>query len=77
MPLVGLEPTIPVIEQAKTVHALDRAATVIGSINISICYLNSLYTAHLLWEVDISKYFPPRIIKNMTLHVRPYKNAFS
>jgi hypothetical protein len=30
MSQVGLEPTIPVFEQAKTVHALDRAATVIG-----------------------------------------------
>jgi hypothetical protein len=28
---VGLEPTIPVFERAKTVHALDRAATVIGT----------------------------------------------
>jgi hypothetical protein len=27
---VGFEPTIPVFEQAKTVHVLDRAATVIG-----------------------------------------------
>jgi hypothetical protein len=27
MPRVGFEPTIPVIEQAKTVYALDRAAT--------------------------------------------------
>jgi hypothetical protein len=31
MPQVGLEPTIPVLEKAKTVHALGRAATVIGS----------------------------------------------
>jgi hypothetical protein len=31
MPEVGFEPTIPVFEQAKTVHALDRAVTVIGS----------------------------------------------
>jgi hypothetical protein len=30
MPLVGFEPTIPAFERAKTVHALDRAATVIG-----------------------------------------------
>jgi hypothetical protein len=30
MPRVGLEPTIPVFERAKTVHALDRGATVIG-----------------------------------------------
>jgi hypothetical protein len=27
---VGFEPTIPASERAKTVHALDRTATVIG-----------------------------------------------
>jgi hypothetical protein len=27
---VGLEPTTPVLERAKTVHALDRAVTAIG-----------------------------------------------
>jgi hypothetical protein len=30
MPRVGFEPTIPVFEREKKVHALDRAATVIG-----------------------------------------------
>jgi hypothetical protein len=30
MPPVEFELTIPVIERAKTVHAFDRAATVIG-----------------------------------------------
>jgi hypothetical protein len=30
MPRVGFEPTIPVFERVKTVHALERAATVIG-----------------------------------------------
>jgi hypothetical protein len=30
MPRVGFEPTIRVFEQAKMVHALRRAATVIG-----------------------------------------------
>jgi hypothetical protein len=30
MPLVGLEPTIAASERAKTVHALDRSATVTG-----------------------------------------------
>jgi hypothetical protein len=29
MPRVGLEPMIPVLEWEKTVHALDRAATVV------------------------------------------------
>jgi hypothetical protein len=33
MPHVGFEPTIPVFEGAKTVHALERAATVIGKSN--------------------------------------------
>jgi hypothetical protein len=28
MPQVGFEPTVQVFERAKTVHALDRAATV-------------------------------------------------
>jgi hypothetical protein len=32
MPQVGFEPTIPVVELAKTFHALDRAATVIGRV---------------------------------------------
>jgi hypothetical protein len=27
---VGFEPTIPAFEREKTVHAIDRAATVIG-----------------------------------------------
>jgi hypothetical protein len=31
MPQMGLEPTIRVFERAKTVHALDSAATVIGN----------------------------------------------
>jgi hypothetical protein len=31
MPRVVYEPTIPVFERAKTVHALGRAATVIGT----------------------------------------------
>jgi hypothetical protein len=30
MPGVKFEPTIPVFERAKTVHALDRSATVIA-----------------------------------------------
>jgi hypothetical protein len=30
MSRVGFEPTIPVFERAATVHALDRATTVIG-----------------------------------------------
>jgi hypothetical protein len=36
MPQVGLELVIPVFERAKTVHALDRVATVIGIKKITI-----------------------------------------
>jgi hypothetical protein len=32
MPRVEFEPTIPVFEQAKAVHALDSAATAFGQI---------------------------------------------
>jgi hypothetical protein len=31
MTQVGFEPTVPVFERLKTVHALDLAATVIGN----------------------------------------------
>jgi hypothetical protein len=34
MPLVGFEPTIPVFERGKMVHALDRTATAIGLVFI-------------------------------------------
>jgi hypothetical protein len=34
MPRVGFEPTIPVFERAKTVHALNCAATVAGKMLI-------------------------------------------
>jgi hypothetical protein len=33
---MGFEPTIPASERAKTVHALDRAATVTGYVKIQI-----------------------------------------
>jgi hypothetical protein len=32
MPRVGFEPMVPVFEREKTVHALDRAATMIGQL---------------------------------------------
>jgi hypothetical protein len=36
MPRVGFEPTIPAFERAKTIHALDHAASVIGTLSLSI-----------------------------------------
>jgi hypothetical protein len=47
MPWLGFEPTIPAFERAKTVHALDRAATVIG-FPFRMLFVNStmLYQFH-------------------------------
>jgi hypothetical protein len=39
MAFAGIEPTIPVFERAKTVHASDRAATVIRSSLCSILFI--------------------------------------
>jgi hypothetical protein len=36
MPCVGFEPTIPASERAKTVHGLDRSATVTGMLLLLI-----------------------------------------
>jgi hypothetical protein len=36
MPRVGFESMTPVFERAKTVHALDSAATVIGIIKYAL-----------------------------------------
>jgi hypothetical protein len=41
MPRVEFEPTIPAFERAKTVHALDRTASVIG-------YAGTVYVNYLL-----------------------------
>jgi hypothetical protein len=41
MPKVGFEPTNLVFERAKTVHALERAATTIGTCQIHCMYLNT------------------------------------
>jgi hypothetical protein len=42
MPRVGFEPMIPAFERAKTVHALDRAVTVIGPIPSPISQMQLL-----------------------------------
>jgi hypothetical protein len=49
MPRVGLEPTITASERAKTVHALDRSATVTGTQNT---YLEQIYSLLQKTRVD-------------------------
>jgi hypothetical protein len=52
---VAFEPTIPVLERAKTVHALDRAATVIGKLYLYIfIYLFKDTINNSDYDVDIS-----------------------
>jgi hypothetical protein len=41
MPWAGFEPTISVFERAKTFHALDRTATVIGQLFFSLRLLEN------------------------------------
>jgi hypothetical protein len=52
MPQVGFEPTIPVFEREKTVHALDRAASVIGKKQdyIDINDIKPLFCINYLFE---------------------------
>jgi hypothetical protein len=43
MPSVGLEPTISVLERAKTIHALDGVGTVIGTIQSTLLEYFEIY----------------------------------
>jgi hypothetical protein len=51
---VGFEPTISVLERAKTVHALDRAATAIGDnggyVENNLLKLVSIATGYELYD---------------------------
>jgi hypothetical protein len=50
MPWVGFEPTIPVFERAKTVHALDREATVISYTYITFKLISLIVYSHTLFH---------------------------
>jgi hypothetical protein len=51
MPKVGFEPTIPVFEREETVHALDRAVTVIDPLNKLQKQIDGLSDCHLCTKV--------------------------
>jgi hypothetical protein len=59
-PRVGLEPTIPVFEQAKAVHALDRAATAIGTTtttaNYNDTFISNYCSHHCYYKFLIVKH---------------------
>jgi hypothetical protein len=52
MPCVGFEPMTPAFERAKTVHALDDAATVMGETNKAVAMLLDAKTTK---RVEIGK----------------------
>jgi hypothetical protein len=59
MPCAGFEPTIPASEQAKTVHASDRSATVTG---VPIIYLH-LFIG--LYKDSVSKLVKSELVKDV------------
>jgi hypothetical protein len=50
---VGIEPTIPVFERAKTFHALDRAATLIALLQHTA---SKIYTVTLLYRFHLPRH---------------------
>jgi hypothetical protein len=60
---VRFEPTIPALERAKTVHALDREATVIGrntytTTNIICVIAQNIVTHRPIARQRLDKHFP-------------------
>jgi hypothetical protein len=63
MPWGGFEPTIPASERAKTVHALDGAATVTGLLSHMKKYCDRDRTR--CWDFDRSACFEPAWIRKV------------
>jgi hypothetical protein len=62
MPRVGFESTTPMFERAKTVHALDRAATVISStehgtpkIILTSCWYRYVDDTYVIWARELDE----------------------
>jgi hypothetical protein len=70
MPRVGSEPKIPMFERAKTVHALDRAATAIVRQSVTRIKLVSLLYLLSVSIFEVLKYGRLRL----TGQVRHRKN---
>jgi hypothetical protein len=64
MPRVWFEPKIPVFERAKTVHVLDRAATVIGN-SLKSCSASNI--VHWIWLLVLTaiNYYSGKTINNL------------
>jgi hypothetical protein len=63
---MGFEPTIPVLERVETVHALDSAATVIGTKTYNI-HTNS-YSSEYLYYVKMLQIQNPEVCSQTIEH---------
>jgi hypothetical protein len=71
MPRVGFEPIIPAFERAKTVNALDGAATMIGR---SVFQGNEIQLSHVKFAFHLSS---RSIISKQTAHMNPALDSYS
>jgi hypothetical protein len=72
MPCVGFEPTIQASERAKTVHALERSATVTGADMLCDILSFKLCFSHTRNVISASKY----VQLNNTFISHPCLNLF-
>jgi hypothetical protein len=70
MPWVGFALMIPVFDRAKTVHALDRAATLIGIQEDQEGEIRSTYPKKFRWGVLQGRYYSGRtgVERKIMLH---------
>jgi hypothetical protein len=64
MPPVGFEPMISVLERAKTVRALDRAATAIGKVKLS----RIVYTCPSVLQNEFCRKYTIRAISHAVIY---------
>jgi hypothetical protein len=57
---VGLEPTIPAFERAKMIHALDRAATVIGQYECTYLFFSPIIVSGAIELLNFYYYLSSR-----------------
>jgi hypothetical protein len=72
MPRVGFEPTIPAFEWAKTVHALDRAAIVIGPDSILLTLKATADSARDIIVAGICRRDPRSMMKKINIFILDY-----
>jgi hypothetical protein len=77
MPCVGFEPKIPASERAKTVHGLDRSATVTGENNITATKWRRMQLTLNIASVDETKKYriKGKILLGISRRRRKWENG--